>query len=71
MVLCNDATYSGDFQTGDPTEVALVAAGADQSLDKKVLEEEHPRLTDLHPPPARGKNGGAGLRRCCRYTFFG
>jgi Ca2+-transporting ATPase len=46
MVLCNDATYSGDSQTGDPTEVALVAAGADQSLDKKVLEEEHPRLTE-------------------------
>ena len=28
FVLCNDATYTKDAETGDPTEIALVAAGS-------------------------------------------
>lgn len=43
IVLCNDATISGDNQSGDPTEVALVAAGETLGIEKDALEEAYPR----------------------------
>lgn len=43
IVLCNDATINDDNQSGDPTEVALVAAGETLGLKKNALEEKYPR----------------------------
>ncbi|HEY4600846.1 MAG TPA: cation-translocating P-type ATPase [Cerasibacillus sp.] len=40
--LCNDAT----LDTGDPTEMALVAAADKFGLSKKQLENEYPRLNE-------------------------
>ncbi|WP_277583994.1 cation-translocating P-type ATPase [Psychrobacillus antarcticus] len=47
FVLCNDATYTKDAQTGDPTEIALVAAGAHNRLNKSELEKEYQRLQEI------------------------
>lgn len=47
FVLCNDATYTKDEQTGDPTEIALVAAGAHNRLNKSELEKEYQRLQEI------------------------
>jgi len=51
-VLCNNATL--DFEsddsvrsTGDPTEVALLVAGAKAGLDRSVLRAEHPELLEV------------------------
>lgn len=43
IVLCNDATISGHNQSGDPTEIALVAAGEKFGIEKSGLEEAYPR----------------------------
>ncbi|MFD3156054.1 cation-translocating P-type ATPase [Haloimpatiens sp. FM7330] len=47
LVLCNDATYSEESQTGDPTEIALVAAGNKFNIVKENLETIHPRVNEL------------------------
>lgn len=47
LVLCNDATLNGDEQTGDPTEVALLAMGNSLGLDKNKLELEHGRVNEI------------------------
>jgi Ca2+-transporting ATPase len=53
-VLCNDARLVAPQEPGqqwrglgDPTEVALLVAAAKEGMDKAVVEEHHPRLTEL------------------------
>ncbi len=46
LTLCNDATLSGGTQTGDPTEVALLAAADARSMDRRELADTHPRLNE-------------------------
>jgi P-type Ca2+ transporter type 2C len=46
LVLCSDATYEKGESTGDPTEVALVAYGEQNSLSKKSLEAEYKRVSE-------------------------
>jgi Ca2+-transporting ATPase len=47
LVLCNDATYSQDSKTGDPTETALLEAGAKFNILKATFEEQHPRVNEV------------------------
>lgn len=47
FVLCNDATYSKDAETGDPTEIALVAAAENHDMHKNVLESNYPRINEI------------------------
>lgn len=47
MVLCNDASYSTDSQTGDPTEIALLFAGSSFNIQKDHLENKHERVNEL------------------------
>ncbi len=46
LVLCNDASYSPDSQTGDPTEVALLVAGHEFGIEKERADTERPRITE-------------------------
>lgn len=46
LVLCNDATYSEASQTGDPTEIALLVAGAKYDLIKESLQSNHGRCNE-------------------------
>jgi P-type Ca2+ transporter type 2C len=46
LVLCSDATYEKGESTGDPTEVALVAYGEQNSLSKKSLDAEYKRVSE-------------------------
>jgi len=50
MVLCNDATLT----SGDPTEIALVAAAADRGLDVERVRGRFPRVAE-HPFDAQTK----------------
>ena len=47
-VLCTSATYDADREqgTGDPTEVALLRAGADAGLTRDGLEDRQPRVEE-------------------------
>ncbi|HDR7793293.1 TPA: cation-translocating P-type ATPase [Bacillus luti] len=47
MVLCNDASYSSESQTGDPTEIALLVAGSSFNIQKDDLENKHRRVNEL------------------------
>lgn len=47
MALCTDATKSEAGETGDPTEVALLVAGATHGIHKTKLETEAPRVSEL------------------------
>ncbi|MED2793757.1 cation-translocating P-type ATPase [Bacillus wiedmannii] len=47
MVLCNDASYGSDSQTGDPTEIALLVAGSTFNMQKDHLEQIHERVNEL------------------------
>lgn len=47
FILCNDATYTKDDETGDPTETALVAAGENHGLHKNELEIDYPRVNEI------------------------
>lgn len=46
LMLCNDATFSENNRTGDPTEVALLDAGVKFNLFKDELEKIHPRINE-------------------------
>ncbi len=49
VVLCNDARLAADPDKdglGDPTEVALLLAGAHAGLRREDLEEQHPRTAE-------------------------
>ncbi|MBK5242463.1 MAG: cation-translocating P-type ATPase [Clostridium sp.] len=47
LVLCNDATYSENSKTGDPTEIALLVAGVNYNIFKDELEKEHKRTSEV------------------------
>ncbi|MBZ9625104.1 cation-translocating P-type ATPase [Clostridium sp. FP2] len=47
LILCNDATYSENSKTGDPTEIALLQAGVDYSIFKDNLEKTHKRIDEI------------------------
>ncbi|MEK3977184.1 cation-translocating P-type ATPase [Psychrobacillus sp. FSL K6-1267] len=47
FVLCNDATYTKDAETGDPTEIALIVAGVNHGLEKTLLEAELQRVAEI------------------------
>ncbi|WP_253200577.1 cation-translocating P-type ATPase [Clostridium sp. CF012] len=47
LILCNDATYSENSKTGDPTEVALLQAGVNYSIFKDELEKTHKRIDEI------------------------
>lgn len=47
LVLCTDATKSESGETGDPTEVALLNAGALHGMDKNALSKDFPRVAEL------------------------
>lgn len=47
LVLCNDATYSQESKTGDPTEIALLEVGFRHSIMKNDFEKEHIRVNEI------------------------
>ena len=47
MVLCNDASYNNESQTGDPTEIALLVAGTTFNMQKDHLEKIHERVNEV------------------------
>lgn len=47
LVLCNDATFDEHSSTGDPTEIALLEAGARYNIFKNTLEENHKRVNEI------------------------
>lgn len=47
LVLCNDSTYSESTKTGDPTEIALLEAGAKSDITKESLQQSHPRVDEI------------------------
>lgn len=47
LVLCNDATYTENSKTGDPTEIALLVAGVNRRIFKEDLEEKHQRIDEI------------------------
>ena len=47
LILCNDATYSKDSKTGDPTEIALLEIGSNNNLLKEDLEKTHTRVNEI------------------------
>ncbi len=47
MVLCNDASYNNESQTGDPTEIALLVAGTTFNMQKDHLEKIHERVKEV------------------------
>ncbi|MDP4089646.1 MAG: cation-translocating P-type ATPase [Bacillota bacterium] len=47
MMLCNDATYSENSKTGDPTEIALLEMGFKFNLFKDELNKAHARTDEI------------------------
>jgi len=47
LILCNDATYSENSKTGDPTEIALLVAGVNYKIFKDDLEKKHKRIDEI------------------------
>lgn len=47
LVLCNDATYKEGSKTGDPTEIALLEAGAKYNLFKEDLDKARTRVNEV------------------------
>lgn len=47
LILCNDATYSSNNSTGDPTEIALLEAGIKFNLSKDDLEVSNKRVNEI------------------------
>lgn len=47
MTLCNDAEVTSERQTGDPTEIALVAAAMQAGTDKEKIENEYKRIFEI------------------------
>ena len=40
IALCNDATYTKNEETGDPTEIALIVAATESGLEKEQLDNK-------------------------------
>ncbi|WP_438312876.1 cation-translocating P-type ATPase [Sporosarcina sp. FA9] len=47
IALCNDATYSSETETGDPTEIALLVAAEEFGIKKNDLDNQHPRIDEI------------------------
>jgi len=47
LILCNDATYSKNSKTGDPTEIALLVTGVNYETFKDDLEKKHQRIDEI------------------------
>lgn len=47
ITLCNDATYSSETETGDPTEIALLVAAEKFGIKKNDLDDQHPRIDEI------------------------
>jgi len=47
LILCNDATYSENSKTGDPTEIALLIAGVKYKIFKDDLETKHQKIDEI------------------------
>ncbi|KAJ51130.1 Ca2+-transporting ATPase [Clostridium tetanomorphum] len=47
LVLCNDATYSEQSKTGDPTEIALLEAGFKYNIIKNDIDEKRLRVNEI------------------------
>ncbi|WP_446898563.1 calcium-translocating P-type ATPase, PMCA-type [Clostridium sp. LBM24168] len=47
MMLCNDATYSEDAKTGDPTEIALLEVGTKFNVFKEDEDNLHKRTYEI------------------------
>lgn len=47
MALCNDAVFTDEEQSGDPTEVALVAGARLLGFDKQRLDENYERIFEI------------------------
>ena len=47
VALCNDATYSSETETGDPTEIALLVAAKQYGLKQDHLNEKYPRTDEV------------------------
>lgn len=47
LTLCNDAEITSDAQTGDPTEIALIAAAQRTGVDKQKLENQYKRIFEI------------------------
>jgi Ca2+-transporting ATPase len=47
LILCNDASYSEESKTGDPTEIALLEAGVKYNIFSGELKNEHPRINEI------------------------
>ncbi len=47
MSLCNDAISTDAEQSGDPTEIALVAAARKVGFDKQELDKKYPRVFEV------------------------
>ncbi|WP_160677937.1 calcium-translocating P-type ATPase, PMCA-type [Clostridium sp. C8-1-8] len=47
MMLCNDATYSENSKTGDPTEIALLEAGFRYDITKESINNKHKRVDEI------------------------
>ncbi|SHK18826.1 Ca2+-transporting ATPase [Hathewaya proteolytica DSM 3090] len=47
FMLCNDATYTPESETGDPTEIALLVMGFKRGINKKDLDSHYPRVKEI------------------------
>lgn len=47
ITLCNDATYSSEVETGDPTEIALLVAAEQFDIQKKNIDDQYPRIDEI------------------------
>lgn len=47
MALCNDAVFTEDEQSGDPTEIALVAAANVAGQEKQILDKKYERIFEI------------------------
>ncbi|HKM92718.1 MAG TPA: cation-translocating P-type ATPase [Prolixibacteraceae bacterium] len=47
MILCSDATFENGQGTGDPTEIALLLLGDDLGIDRKTLNTQASRVSEL------------------------
>lgn len=46
-MLCNDATFSENTKTGDPTEIALLEIGYKNNITKDELSVAYPRIEEI------------------------
>lgn len=47
MALCNDAVFTVEEHSGDPTEIALVAAANAAGLEKQNLDQKYERIHEI------------------------